>query len=355
HNEALLDRTLAGATALTYKAVAVSRQFDALHAVSTRLLAGAEQLVYDLAELGGETPHRRFRKAAMLVEFARNYAALGAGELQRSRAAEAEGLMQRLAAEASNSSPWLSDLSATYDDLGDVMQSMGRLTEAYASYRASAAIAERIAADPRNGGPPRDLIASYIKVGNAALERGALEEALASYQLGLAVGEPLAAGAWRHGRGRAARATAPQKTGAPLRRRGELEAAPASYQTSRALAEELIATDAGHADWRRALAAAHVKIGDVLALQDKPEDALASYRVSHAMAERFADDNPGNLDWQHELRGSHERLGALKQAQGDLAGALKEYRASLAIAARLGARDAARAGCQRALGLIHRR
>src|SRR5262249_17640063 len=262
HNEALLDRTLAGATALTYKAVAVSRQLDALHAVSTRLLAGAEQLVYDLAELGGETPHRRFRKAAMLVEFARNYAALGAGELQRSRAAEAEGLMQRLAAEASNSSPWLSDLSATYDDLGDVMQSMGRLTEAYASYRASAPSAERIGAGPRNGGPPRDLIASYIKVGNGALERGALEEALASYQVGLAVGERLAADEWRNGRWRYGMVIARQKIGDTLRLQGELEAALASYQTSRALAEELIATDAGHADWRRAPAAADVEVGD---------------------------------------------------------------------------------------------
>jgi len=82
-NDALLDNTLARATALTSRAVAVSEQLGVPPGVTAGFLAEAEGLFNDLAELVRETPRLRLRKASMLIEFARSYATLDNPELQR--------------------------------------------------------------------------------------------------------------------------------------------------------------------------------------------------------------------------------------------------------------------------------
>ena len=76
-NEALLDRTLKRATDLVNTAVAQAEQYGVSRALTLKLLEQAEGLFDDVAELGRETPQLRYRKAWMLIEFARNYQILG--------------------------------------------------------------------------------------------------------------------------------------------------------------------------------------------------------------------------------------------------------------------------------------
>ena len=351
-NEALLERTLARSTVLTGKAVTASRQLGVPQRLSVGLLLQTEDLLRDLADLVRETPQLRFRKASMLIDFAHNYAALGHGELQRARATEAEGLMQRLAAEAPGNFAWLRQLSVTFDELGDLFHAQGRLKEALASYRTSATIAERLAADPGIAGRQRDLAALYIKLGNVDVAQGALDEALSSYLSSLNIEQRRAAVDRGEVRWQFGLLQSHQKIGDVLRAQGETEAALASYQAAGAIAEALVTRMPGNAEWQRELAMAQVKIGDVLALLEKPEAALASYRVSHAIAERFAADT-GDARWQKELGISHERIGSVLEAQGDLVQALKEYRASLAIARPLAAAAPGNAAWQRDLGIAH--
>jgi tetratricopeptide (TPR) repeat protein len=351
-NEALLERTLASTTVLTGKAVAASRQLGVPRRLSVGALLQAESALRDLADLVRETPQMRFRKASMLIDFARNYGALGHGELQRARATEADGMMQRLAAEASSNFAWLRQLSVTFDELGDLFHAQGRLKEALASFRASATIAERLAVDPGITGRQRDLAALYIKLGNVDVAQGALDEALASYLSSLAIEQRRAAVDRGEVRWQVGLLQSHQKIADVLRAQGETEAALTSYQVAGAIAEALVARMPGHAEWQRELAVAQVKIGDAFALLEKPEAALASYRVSHAIAERFAADT-GDARWQKELGISHERIGSVLEAQGDLVQALKEYRASLAIARPLAAAAPGNAAWQRDLGIAH--
>jgi tetratricopeptide (TPR) repeat protein len=350
-NEILLDHTLARATALTSQAVAVSERLGVPPGLTAGLLGEAESLLNDLAELAVETPRLRLRKAAMLIAFARNYAALDIGELQRLRATQAEAIMQALGAETAGDLAWQQELATTYDQLGDLLQAQGRVKQALASYRASVAIAERLAADPNYAGRQHELAINYIKVGDMDLARGALDEALASYGASYDLARSLAAAdpgdaRWQHDV-----LVSYQKIGDVQRLQGDLYAALASYQAGRDIAAGLVAADPGNADWQRGLAVSQIKIGDVLALQGKPHDALASYRASHAIAERFAET--GNASWQNDLGVSHERMGSALESQGDLVGALKEYRASLAIATRLAAADRGNAGRQRTLGIAY--
>ena len=69
-----------------------------------------------------------------------------------------------------------------------MLVAQGNLADALKSYRASLAIADRLAkADPRNAGWQRDLSVSYQKVGDVLVAQGNLPEALISYQASLAV------------------------------------------------------------------------------------------------------------------------------------------------------------------------
>jgi tetratricopeptide (TPR) repeat protein len=352
-SDTLLDRALERATVLATESADVSKQLGVPRRVSVGMLLAAENLFHGLAELGGDTPRLRFRHASMLIKFARNYAMLGNTELQSARAAEADRLMQRLAAEDPANLAWQHDLSVTYDELGDVLQAQGRLAEALAKYSASRVIAERLAADGSYAGQHRDLALSYIKVGNIHAAQGALDDALVSYDLSLVIGERLAAADPRNTRWQYDLLVSHDKIGDVLRLQGELDAALARYRASCAIAERLIAADPGNADWQRGLAAAYVKIGDVLALQEKPDEALASYRVSNAIAERLVDSDGSNAGWQKDLSISHERIGFALEARGDFAAALKEYRASLAIGSRLAGADPRNAGEQWDLGIAH--
>lgn len=350
-DEALLDRMLARVMAVTGSAVNLSRQLGVPSNIAAGLVAQAESRFRDLAEIGRDTPRLRYRKASMLIEFARHYGTLGNTELQQARTTEANRVMQQLAADAPRH--LARDLAMTYDELGDVLQAQGRLKEALASYRASRALAERMAANPDNAGRPREPAANHIKIGNADAAQGALDAALASYQSSLAIDARRATPDEQNARRRYGLMVSQEKIGDVLRVQGELDEALASYHASRALAEELTAAEPGNADWRRGLAVAQVKIGDVLAAQGKTDEALASYRASNAIARRLAAAEPGNAGWQNDLGLSHERMGFVLEARGDLGPALKEYRALLAIASRLVAADPGNAGWQRDLGIAH--
>lgn len=350
-NEALLERTLARVPTLADQAAMIAQQRGLPRRLAVGLLAQAEDCLRELAERGREVPQLQHRKAALLIAFARNYAALGDEELSRARASEAQALLQ-LAAETPGDRQWRRQIGATYDLLGDLLRAQGRLQPAQASYRAAATIVERLAADSAEGGALGDLAVIYLKLGDADNARGAPEEALASYYSALAVGARLVAAdpgdaRWQHGLLRSH-----QKIGDVLRVQGELEAALASYQSAAAIADALIARESANAEWHHALASSELKIGDVLALQAKPEPALAGYRSGQAIAERFAAET-GEIPWRKDLAISHERVGAVLEAQGDLVGALKEYRIGLTIAHPLAAAEPGDTAWQRELAIAH--
>ena len=141
----------------------------------------------------GPTPELRYRKAWMLIQFARNYEILGDTGKQFARAIEAHRLLAGLAAEKPNDMTYQRDLSVAYDEIGDVLVAQGNLPEALKSYRDGLAIGERLAkADPSNAGWQRDLSVSYEKVGDVLVAQGNLTEALKSYRDGLAIRERLA-------------------------------------------------------------------------------------------------------------------------------------------------------------------
>jgi tetratricopeptide (TPR) repeat protein len=358
-NDALHAASLARAGALTATAAGRAQQLGLPRAFAVMALREAEAGLDALAALGRDTAQLRLQRAAMRMQLARGYGALGDTDVARERASEAERAIVRLAAEAPDNALWQRELARSFAELGDLLREQGRIAPALASYRESVALTKRLAAVDLLPPPPaagedrggsmdastrqHDLAARYLRLGDLDLAIGAHDEALAHYHESLAIHEQLAAADVCDGRRQILQAHL--RIGDALREKGELDDALASFAAGRALAERLIG--AGDAEGERALAAVHVRIGDVLALQGEPAAALASYRTSRAIALRHAE--AGAAGWQDPLRTSHQRIGLVLEAQGDLHGALAEYRAALARAGRL-----ARAGeGQRELAMAH--
>ena len=263
-NEAFLSATLKTATDIVNTAVAQAEKYRVPRAATLELLNKAEGLFDNMARYGRPTPELQFQKASMLIQFARNYAALGDTNKERSRADEAYRLLAGLAAAKPDDPNYQFALAAAYDEVGNVQVAQGDLAGALKSYRDSLAIRQRSAqSDPGNADWQRVLSVSYNKVGNVQVEQG------------------------------------------------DLAAALKSYRDSLAITERLAQTDPGNAGWQHDLSVSHGNVGNVELVQGDLAGALKSYRDSLAIVERLAQSDPGNADWQcdQEQATSHEPCG----------------------------------------------
>jgi tetratricopeptide (TPR) repeat protein len=353
-NEAFLNATLERATEIVNTAVAQAEKFNVPRTATLDLLARAEGLFDDMARLGRPTPELRYRKAWMLIEFARNYAILGDTGKQRARAEEASRLLAELAAEKPDDTTYQRDLSVAYNEVGDVLVAQGKLDEALASYRGSLDIRHRLAgSDPSNTYWQQDLAFSYNRVGDVLVAQGKLDEALASYRASLDIRDRLAASDRSNAGRQYDLSVSSERVGEVLMAQGKLDEALATYQASFAIRERLAASDRSNAGWQRDLAVSYNKVGDVLVAQGKLDEALASYRASLAIVERLAASDRTNTGWQRDLLVSYEMVGNVLDLQGKLDEALASYRAGLAIAERLAASDRGNAYWQRTLSVSY--
>jgi hypothetical protein len=129
-NEAFLNATLKTATEIVNTAVAQAKKYNVPHTATIELLTKAEGLFDDMARLGRATPELRYRKAWMLIEFARNYAVVGDTAKEMARASEADRLLAGLAEEEPRATDYQRSLAAAHDEVGTVQRAHGNLTAA---------------------------------------------------------------------------------------------------------------------------------------------------------------------------------------------------------------------------------
>jgi len=353
-NEAFLNSTLKRATEIIDEAVAQAEKYNVPRAATLRLLTKAEGLFDDMAQYGRPTPELRYRKAWMLIQFARNYELLGDTGKQFARASEAHRLLARLAAEKPNDTTYQRDLSVAYEEVGDVLKAQGKLDEALKAYRDSLAIAERLAAaDRSNTLWQRDLSVSYNKVGNVLKTQGKLDEALKAYRDSLAIRERLAASDPSNSDWQRILAVSYDNVGDPLVAQGKLDEALKAYRDGLAIRERLAAADRSNTEWQRDLAISYGHVGNVLVAQGKLDEAFKAYRDGLAIWQRLAASDPSNSEGQRDLSVSYEEVGNVLKAQGKLDEAHKAYRDSLAIAERLAAADRSNTEWQRDLSVAY--
>ena len=89
-NEAFLDATLKTASGIVDTAVQQAEKYNMPRSATIALLTQAEGLFDGMAKYGRQTPELRYRKAWMLIQFARNYAIVGDTGKEKARALEAQ-------------------------------------------------------------------------------------------------------------------------------------------------------------------------------------------------------------------------------------------------------------------------
>jgi tetratricopeptide (TPR) repeat protein len=401
-NEAFLTATLKTATDIVDMAVEQAERFGVPRTATLALLTKAEGLFDNMALLGSPTPELRYQKAWMLIQFARNYAALGDSAKWKERALQAHQILAGLVTEDPGEIDYQRGLLAADNAIGDVLVTQGNLDEALGYYRDGLAIAARLAAaDPSNAALQRDLSVSYTRIGDVLLDQGKFDEALASYREDLAIALRLAASdpsntgwqrdfalsydkvadvllaqdkldeafaSYRDGfaiRDRLAKSDAGkaglqydlgishERIGDVLKAKGDLGGALAAYEAKRDIGRRLVEADPDNTAWQRDLSVAYDKIGDVLLAQGDLPGALASYQADLAIAERLAAKDPNNAEWQHDLSATYDRVGNALEKRSDLAAALVAYRRSLAIRERLAAADPSNVAWQKDLALSY--
>jgi tetratricopeptide (TPR) repeat protein len=246
-NEALLEATLKTATEIVNTAVSQAEKYNVPRTATVEMLTRAETLFDNMARLGRPTPELQRQKAWMLIQFARNYEILGDTSKQRQRAEEAHRIMAALAPKHLDDVEAQRALAAAHDERGIVLAAQGNLPGALESYRASLAIAERLAkADPGNAGWQRDLSVSHERIGSVLRDQGNLPGALESYRASLAIRERLAK------------------------------------------------ADPGNAGWQRDLAVSHGLVAMVLARTGEPAEALERFRQGRDIIIRLRALSPDN-------------------------------------------------------------
>jgi tetratricopeptide (TPR) repeat protein len=353
-NEAFLNATLKRATEIIDEAVAQAEKYNVPRAATLSLLVKAEGLFDDMAQFGRPTPELRYRKALMLIQFARNYEILGDTDKQFARANEAYRLLAGLAAEKPDDSTYQSDLSAAYIEVGDVLKARGNLSEALQAYRDSLAIIERLAlVYPDHAGLQRNLSVDYERIGDVLVAQGNLTEALQAYGDGLAIRERLLKPYPGNAVLQRDLSVLQDKVGDVLVEQGNLTEALQIYRDDLANTERLAKAYPDNADLQRDLSRFFDKVGHVLVAQGNLTEALQAYREGLAITERLAKADPGNAGWQRDLSLSYERIGLVGMLQGNLTEALQAYRDSLALRERLATADPGNADWQRNLSISY--
>lgn len=355
-NEAFLNATLQTATEIVETAVTQAERHNVPRTATLELLRRAERLFADMSRLGRSTPELRYRRATMLIAFARNYAILGDTEKQRERITEAHALMLALVAEFGSRTAYQADLAVTHSELANVLMAQGSLADALEHYRACLTIMLRLtAAEPGNAGWQRDVATSQVMVAVVLITQGKLAEALEMLHASLAIRERLAA-AYPNDAGTLLRLSASHAMACFVTRtQGRVSEALDSCRASLTLRERVVAGDPQNLAFQAELALAHQQMGIVLAALGDRQGAIASQRAGLAIWARLAAADPNNAGWQNSVAGAHDSLGRQLAEQGQHEDALVNLRASLAIMLRLTAADPRHIGWRRDLAVVHGR
>ena len=219
--------------------------------------------------------------------------------------------------------------SASYNNLGNIAQARGKLSEAEEWYRKSLAVRVSLAEETNTIQTRRDLSVSYNKLGDIAEASGKLSEAEEWYRKGLAIRESLAEET-NTVESRSDLSVSYGRLGEITQARGKLSEAEEWYRKSLAIRESL-AEETNTIESRSGLAVSYNNLGDITQARGKLSEAEEWYRKDLAISESLAEET-NTLESRRDLSVSYGCLGDIAQARGKLSEAEEWYRKGLAIA-----------------------
>jgi tetratricopeptide (TPR) repeat protein len=230
-------------------------------------------------------------------------------------------------------------------DIRDRLVALGWSVQVESCLAAVAAALETWPADAahREGIEPEDIDRERAVLGNRRadllLQRGDLGGAEQAYRASLAVAERLAKADPSNAQWQRDLSVSQIYIGQVLSAQGDLGGAEQAYRASLAVRERLAKADPSNAQWQRDLSVSQNKIGEVLSAQGDLGGAEQAYRASLAVRERLAKADPSNAQWQRDLSFVLTALAELSEHAGRRSDALEFARRGLVIDQQLAGLD----------------
>ncbi|MBI4600887.1 MAG: tetratricopeptide repeat protein [Planctomycetes bacterium] len=209
------------------------------------------------------------------------------------------------------------EITRAYNDLGTLVQEMGKIDEAERVYRQGLVLAEKVAAEP--GAGVEDVFAlsnCHGNIANILGSTGLLEEAEEAFRRCLALREKAAAETPGEPRYRKGLAQTLVRLARVLARKAKVQEAEGCYRKAIAvyikLAEEA-PSDPGH---YVELADCQDRLGDLLVSAGHPADADEPYRKAVSVREKLAAEAPGDARRSESLAFSLAELAGVLAATG---------------------------------------
>ena len=289
---------------------------------------------------GNDIPAIVHQQVNLLLASSDTLRSLGDSKGALQRAQDAERLARGLVAAKPDDPQSLHDLATGLTAHGDALRVLGDMSSALDLYREALAIAQTLAGNDAGTAAQAALGLAHRKVAEAIRDRGSKDEALAEFRASLAIAERLAAANPNDLILQNDVALNQDRIGTILKDQGDTEGALAAFRVMLAISEALTAKEPDNGRWRRNLAVAHEKLGLVMVIQNDPQGALREFRLEMQTFQQMAARDPSNTTLLQDMAGTHEEIGSVLLSLGDLDGAEREYRLSLTINVGLVARDA---------------
>ena len=213
----------------------------------------------------------------------------------------------------------LYDLAFIDNKVGETLQLLHKLPEAFVNFNSALDIARKLAGKATANYEWRVYLPiTLTKIGNAMFRQSPpdFDGALAQYKEALELQQKLSADFPDNVTILSNQARTQGLVGDVLLRRnkpGDYELAIKAYEEAVAVSENLVARDPASALWIGYLASKYAHLGGALKEHGDIKGALAQYTKELAIRRNLVDKDPDKVMWQNDLRGCQDRISALKK------------------------------------------
>lgn len=313
-------------------------------------LEKTERALQTLEKRAHKEPNRADYQSNLSVSYERMgdlLKALGRGEQTRQFFEKSLLIRERLAREEPNRADYQRNLAVSYNKLGDLLEDLGQGEQARQFYEKDLFIAERLAREePNRTDYQRDLAISYNNLGDLLKSLGQVEQAQQFYKNSLLISERLARDEPNRADYQRDLAVSYDRMGDLLKELGQGEQVRQFYEHSLLIREQLAREEPNRVDYQRDLSISYNSLGNLLMTLGQKEQARQFYEKDLLIAERLARDEPKRADYQRDLSVSYNKLGDLLTAIGQVEQARQFYENALLIAERLARDESDRADYQ---------
>jgi tetratricopeptide (TPR) repeat protein len=261
-------------------------------------------------------------------------------------------ILQHLVDVQPEDTAWHLRLSAAMNRLADLAETRGNLKEAQRLYTEALAIRQRLAdADPTNSDWQNWLTVSLNLLGDVAKTQANFPEAERLFTEALRIRERLAEADPTNTEWQNDIAVSCNKLGDLASTLRHLPEARQLYARSLEIRRSLAEAEPENIEWQDILSVSLNKVADHAREDGAFPEAEQLFTEALQIRQRLAEADPSNTEWQRDVSISFNKLGELAQAQGKLSEAERFIAEDLRISRRLAEFDSTNSAWQRDVSL----